>query len=89
VQAFEVNWLRWLYVMAASGLVIAFALYLGFYRTGLPRRPDEREPEVEEFAADIRVANGRIPGILILLYIAILVFTVAYSLFMWLAQITY
>lgn len=89
MQSFEVNWLRWLYVMSISGTVLAIALYLGFYLTSLPRPSESQEERTEEFAAGIRVANRRIPALLILLYIGIFIFIVAYMLFMWFGDVSY
>jgi hypothetical protein len=88
MQAFEVNWLRWLVVMSASGIVLAIAVYLGFYLPSLPGRPASEKP-AEEYAAGIRVMNRGIPPILILVYVGMFIFIVAYMIYVWVAKISF
>jgi len=87
MQAFELNWLRWLVVMIVAGVMLAVFVYLGFY---LPARPRRREvEETEEFPAGIEVAQGGVPPILIAFYIVMLIYIVAYTLYVWLAPVSY
>jgi len=88
MQAFELNWLRWLVVMIVTGIALAGFLYLGFYVSARPlRRPVEEERE--EFPAGLEVAQGGIPPILIAFYIVMLIYLVAYTLYVWLAPVSY
>ena len=80
MQAFEVNWLRGLAVMLVTGITLAVFLYLGF---GLAARPSTGRPveeERERFPADIEVARRSVPAILILVYLVMLIFLIAYAL---------
>jgi hypothetical protein len=86
VQAFEVNWLRWLLVMSLSGVVAAIALFLGFYLPSQPGRPGARDEEHEAFPAGIKVANRGVPPILVLVYIGTIAFIIAYVVYVCVAH---
>jgi len=86
VQAFEVNWLRWLLVMSVSGVIAVIALVLGFYLPSQPGRPEARDEETEDFPAGIRVASRGVPPFLILLYVGTIVFIVAYIVYVCVAH---
>ena len=87
MQANEVSWLRWLYIMILSGLGTALAFFLGFY---LAARPSPRpEGELEEFPRDIKIGRGKIPLLLILLFIGIGIYMIVYLLYVSLAGVSY
>jgi hypothetical protein len=86
VQAFEVNWLRWLLVMSLLGIVAVIALVLGFYLPSQPGRRGARDEEHEEFPAGIKVANRGVPPVLILLYVGTIAFIVSYIVYVWVAH---
>jgi hypothetical protein len=86
---FDVLWLRWLFIMVVAGLGITLLLFLGFYLDSRRRSLAEQEKEMEEFAGDIRMARGRVPFLLIVVYVGMAVFVVAYVLFVWRGGISY
>ena len=66
----------WILLMLIIGTVASAAAYLSFR---VPRgRPGEGAEEIEEFAADIRLGNGRIPPVLWLLFIGMACFLAGY-----------
>ncbi len=87
MQAFELNWLRWLVVMIVTGITLAVFAYLGFYLPARSRR--EEVEEREEFPAGIEVAQGGIPPILIAFYVVMFIYIVVYTLYVWLAPVSY
>lgn len=83
MQAFEVLWVRWLFVMIVSGLVLAVFYYLGFYLPSLPGRTGKRI-EPEEWPQGITETSRGVPAILWLVLATIFVFSIAYFLLVWL-----
>ena len=66
----------WILLMLIIGTVASAVAYLSFR---VPRpRSGTGEKELEEFAADIRFGNGRIPTVLWLLFIGMACFLAGY-----------
>jgi NADH:ubiquinone oxidoreductase subunit 3 (subunit A) len=81
MQAFAVHWLQWLFVAVLIGLGLSAFIFLGFYlpnRPGPPPRPTERTP----YPAGIEVVNRGIPPVLLLLYLILFTFIIAYIAYM-------
>jgi len=73
----------WMLLMLALGLVATAAAYLA-YRDGSAEGQMSHEP-LEEYPPDIQVAHGRMPRVLIALYLGIGLGMVGYVLYIWLA----
>jgi len=86
VQAFEVNWLRWLLVMSLSGVIAAIALFLGFYLPSQPGRAGTGDEKTEDFPAGIKVARRGVPPLLILVYVGTIAFIIAYIVYVYVAR---
>ncbi len=82
MQAFEVHWLQWLFVGLLIGLTLAAFIHLGFFVPSLPGRPAGKEGERESFAAGIEVTSRGIPPVLLLLYLIIFIYLIAYYAYM-------
>ncbi len=89
MQAFEVHWYQWMWVMVLTGVSIFLFLYLGFYLPSRPGRPPGKEAPREPFPAGIEAASRGIPPVLWLLFVGFGVYLVAYTLYMWLWPVTY
>ncbi len=81
MQAFEVLWLWWWFVLLLIGVTAAAFIYLGFYVPNLPGRPPGKEVPREHFPAGIEVTTRGIPPVLILLYVILLIYIIAYFVF--------
>jgi hypothetical protein len=88
MQAFHINWLRWLFVMIVAGLALAYALYLGFYAPMRKDAPKHNPEELEAFPQDIKAGSLPIPGLLWWIYIGTFVFIIAYILYIWLGRVS-
>jgi len=73
----------WVLLALVIGAVLALVGYLG-YRDALTR--ERAGGEVEELPAGLRVASGRVPWVLWLVYAATVLGMVGYVLFVWLAK---
>jgi hypothetical protein len=88
MQAFEVTWLRALLVAILLGLAGSVTAFLGVRLLAKPSRAPDQE-EAHEYPAEIRVGAGRVPALLILLYLAMFVFIVAYATLTALGRLSY
>ena len=83
MQAVEVNWLRWLFVMILAGIALAVVYYLGFYLPGRPDAFEQKPEELEEYPAGLQAGSHPIPAILWMLYIGMAIFIIAYGVYVW------
>jgi ABC-type enterobactin transport system permease subunit len=67
---------RWISLLVLAGIGAVIAGYLG-YRSGQIRSA-ETEEEMEHYAAGIRTGNGRLPLVLVALYVGVAVAMVGY-----------
>jgi hypothetical protein len=71
--------LSWVLLMLIIGAAASVAGYLSFR---VPRQSSKADPEsLEEFAVGIRMARGRIPVVLWLLFIGMACFLIGYVLY--------
>jgi ABC-type Fe3+-siderophore transport system permease subunit len=74
----------WLLLMLILGLAGTVAAYLA-YRDGTAREAPSHEPP-EEYPPDIQVSHGRVPRVLIALYLCMGLGMVGYVLYVWLTK---
>jgi hypothetical protein len=88
MYVFELLWLRWLLVTILLGLGGALAVVLGVHLLSRRSRPAEVD-EGHEYAAGIRTGEGRVPALLIVLYVAVLVYIAVYTAYALLGKVSY
>ena len=89
MQAFDLNWTRWLLAVSAIGFALAGFLYLGFYLPNRPARVGEKEYARERYPAGIEVSARPLPPVLIWFYVVMGTSLAAYTIYSWLARTNY
>jgi hypothetical protein len=85
MQVLNVIWLRWLLVLLAAGLALAFVMYLAFVPSY--RRPEQEA--MEEYPAGIQVGSRPVPPLLILLFALVGACMVGYLAYVWTSGVAY
>lgn len=81
---FDVNWLRWYYIMILAGVAIVITLILGFYLTNLPGRPPGKSERTEGYPGVLEETPRGIPALLVVFYVAMSFYLVGHALLIWL-----
>jgi hypothetical protein len=85
MQAWDIIWFRWLFIMVVSGIGLVVVCYLGFYLPNQHARQSEKpDPDRQEWPAGIEESSTGIPALLWFIIVGLVVFSLTY--FIWVLQ---